>query len=356
MKNRKKKQLRKKTGLPPGSVVFVGNQKVEKVFIYYFQYDGEQFVEKTLDSHKDITFHQSTEEKVDWYDIRGLHYTELIEALGNIFGIHPLILEDVANTHQRPKFEDYEKGIFIVIKALNFDEEQLKIKTEQVALYFRKGLLVSFQETDSDLFEAIRKRLQNSQGRIRNKGADYLCYALLDSIIDHYYTILDKAEEAIDTLEEKLLNSPDNTIKGRIHHLKKELMLARKSITPLREAIGYFSKSESPLIESSTTLFVRDLYDHTIQIMDMVETYRDMLNGLQDLYLSEVSFKMNQVMQLLTVVSALFIPLTFLVGVYGMNFDNIPELHWKYGYFMLWGVMVMVFAALLFLFRRNKWI
>ncbi|KAA3627404.1 MAG: magnesium and cobalt transport protein CorA [Bacteroidetes bacterium] len=356
MKKQRKKHPRKKIGLPPGSVVFVGNRKVDKAFIHYLQFDSAHIEEKTFDNHSDITLHPSLDEKVHWYDIRGLHDTQLIEAIGKTFEIHPLILEDVANTHQRPKFEEYDKGIFIVIRALEFDKNNLETKTEQVGVYFKKGILISFQETDSDLFDGIRQRLHSSQGKIRQRGTDYLCYALLDTIADHYYIVLDEIESSIENLEEKILINPDNTIKGQIHQLKKELLVVRKSIYPLREAIGRFSKSESQFIEERSLVFIRDLYDHAIQIMDLSETYRDMLNGLQDLYVSEISFKMNQVMQVLTLVATIFIPLTFLVGVYGMNFENIPELSWKYGYFTLWVVMVLIFISLLFLFRKKKWL
>ena len=302
------KKTRKKIGLPPGSVIFTGNRKVEKVFIHYLQYDGEELNEKTLDNQKDIIFQQASDEKMDWYDIRGLHDTQLIELLGQTFSVHPLILEDVADIQQRPKFEEYEKGNFVIIRALSFDQVSLEVKTEQVAFYFRKGLLISFQETASDLFEAVRQRLHSGRGKVRQRGADYLCYALLDNIVDHYYIIFDEIGNAIEALETELLDNPDSSIKERIHRLKKELLTIRKSIAPLREAISRFSKSDSPFIEDSSAFFVRDLYDHTVQVMDMVETYRDVLNGLQDLYFSEISFRMNQVMQVLTIITALFVP------------------------------------------------
>ena len=356
MANPAKRKKRKISGLPPGSVIFTGNQKVEKVFIHYQQYDSEKLLEKTLDNHADIVFHKSPNDKVDWYDIRGLHDTSLLELLGGTFKIHPLILEDVADTYQRPKFEEYDKGGFVIIRALKFDKQKLVIQTEQVALYFRKGFLISFQESDSDLFGAVRKRLHSGRGKIRQRGADYLCYALLDNIVDNYFVILDEIEDVIEELEDQLLAAPDHEIKEQIHHLKKELLVVRKSINPLREAISRFSKSDNAFIEESSLVFVRDLYDHTIQIMDMVETYRDMLNGLQDLYLSEISFKMNQVMQVLTIITTIFVPLSFLAGLYGMNFSYIPELQFKYGYFILLIVMFLIFAGSLLYFRKKKWL
>lgn len=284
-----------------------------------------------------------------------MHDSNLIQLLGKTFELHPLILEDVVDIHQRPKFEEYENGIFIVIRALSFDRQAVKIKTEQIAIYFRKGLLLSFQETESDLFAAVRNRVHSGKGRIRRKGADYLSYALLDNIVDHYYIVLDEVENVVEGLEEELLTNPGHSIKEKIHSLRKELLVVRKSIAPLREAISRFSKSENDLIEESSVVFIRDLYDHTVQIMDMVETYRDMLNGLQDLYISEISFKMNQVMQVLTIITTIFVPLSFLCGLYGMNFDNMPELHFKYGYFILLGVMLLIALGSLIFFKRKKW-
>lgn len=347
---------RKKTGLPPGSVVFTGNRKVEKVLIHYVQYDSEILEQRVFDNHVESVFHQSPDDKVDWYDIRGIHDSQLIELIGKTFDIHPLILEDVADVHQRPKFEEYEKGNFIALRALKYDKTQCKVSTEQITLYFRKGFVATFQETESDLFESVRKRIHSGKGQIRQLGADYLAYALTDAIVDNYYLVLDEIEAVIEGLEEKLLSSQDLGSKGEIQGLKKELLVLRKSIAPLREAIGRFAKSESVFVEETSRIFVRDLYDHTIQIMDMVESYRDILNGLQDLLITEVSFKMNQVMQLLTLVATIFIPLTFLAGIYGMNFDNMPELHWEYGYFILLAIMAVTFIGLLVFFKRNRWL
>lgn len=355
MRPNNQKRKRKKPGLPPGTVVFTGKQKIEEVFISHIQYSPEQLKERSFKQSANIKFSSLLADQHTWYDIRGLHDIPLIESLGKTFDIHNLVLEDVVDIHQRPKFDEYANGIFIIIKALDFDTEKLKIRTEQVGIFFNKNLLISFQETESDLFVAIRQRIQNPAGKIRNGRVDFLAYALIDNIIDHYYLVLDKIEETIETLEDRILNNPDNTIKAQIHHLKKEILVVRKSISPLRETIGRFSKSDSPYIEERSFIFVRDLYDHTIQIMDMVENYRDMLNGLQDLYVSEISFKMNQVMQVLTIITTIFVPLSFLAGLYGMNFEYIPELHFRYGYFILLGLMFCIFMGSLAYFRKKKW-
>lgn len=350
------KHKKRRESLPPGSVVFKGNQKVEHVGIHYLKYNAEHLSDQTLNNQTDITFLQSAPDIVDWYDIRGLHDTLLIETLGRTFEIHPLILEDIVDTEQQPKFEEYEKGLFVVIRALKFDPEKEKMHVEHVAIYFKKGLVVTFQETDSDLFESVRARLHAKRGKIRQRGADYLVYALADTIVDQYYFALEDIEEVITSLEEELLNTANDTIRERIHHLKRNLIVARRTILPLREAINRFVKSENETIQESSKIFIRDLYDHTIQVMDMVENYRDMLSGLQDLHLSEISYKMNQVMQVLTVITTVFVPLSFLVGLYGMNFDHMPELHYYYGYFILWAIMLMIAGGLLLWFRRKKWL
>lgn len=352
----KKPKTTRKTGMIPGSVVFTGNRKVEKVLVHFLQYNEENLVDKVLDSHLGASLVPAQIDKVDWYDIRGMHDTDLIELFGQAYDIHPLVLEGIVDIHQRPKYDEYAKGIFITVKALSFDKNTLTSNKEHVAFYFNEGFVATIQETDSDLFEAVRDRIRGSKGRIRQRGSDYLVYALIDTIVDHYYVTLEDMEEVIETLEESMLFDVDMKSKGDIHRLKKELLALRKSISPLREAIGRFSKTDNPLVKDNNQVFIRDLYEHTVQVMDTVDSYRDILNGLQDLFISEVSFKMNKVMQLLTLISVIFIPLTFLAGIYGMNFDHIPELHYKYGYFILLGVMFVTALLLLYVFKRKKWL
>ena len=355
MKKPNAKKKDKIVGLPPGSIVFTGNRKVENVHVHYLNYDAKQFQEKTYDSHEKLIIHLSADEEVDWYDLRGLHDTSLIEALGKGFNIHPLILEDVADVNQRPKYEEYESGNFISLKALSFDRETYQVKKEQVAFYFRTGLVLTFQETASDLFQIVRQRLYSGRGRIRERGADYLVYAIIDALVDHYFIDQEDIQLAITDIESQLLDDPSENVKARIHLLKKQLLQIRKSIAPLREAMSRFARSESSFIDPKTSIFIRDLYDHTIQVMDMVDSFRDMLNGLQDLYLSEISFKMNQVMQVLTIITSIFVPLSFLAGLYGMNFDHMPELHFRYGYFILLGVMLLIFVGSIIFFKQKKW-
>ena len=346
----------KKIGLVPGAVVFTGNKKVEKVLIHYMQYDEQHIEEKVLDSHSKSTLAPSPIDKIDWYDVRGMHDTDLIERFGENFKIHPLILEGIVDIYQRPKFEEYANGVFITLRALHFNKTTYEVQKEHVAIYFNTGFIATFQETASDLFSTVRERLNASKGRIRQRNSDYLAYALIDTLVDNYYIVLEDMEEVIEILEEKIILDETTNSKNEIHRLKKRLLQIRKSIAPLREAISRFSKTESEFVNESSHVFTRALYEHTVQIMDTVDSYRDVLNGLQDLYISEVSFRMNKVMQLLTLISVIFIPLTFLAGIYGMNFDNIPELHYKYGYFVLLGVMFVTSVVLLFIFKRKKWL
>ena len=347
---------KKKTGLAPGSIVFTGNRKVEKVLIHHLQYDENNSKERVLNNHSESTLTKSKRPIVDWYDVRGMHDTELIDLFGTTFDIHTLILESIVDINQRPKFEEYEKGNFVLLRALTFDTEKLVVKKEHVAIYFNEGFIATFQETESDLFKSVRKRINSERTRIKTRLADYLAFALMDEIVDNYYLVLESIEFEIEILEEKIIDSIDSTNRNKIHHLKKELLILRKSISPLREAISNFYKSESSFIRDDSRVFIRNLYENTVQIMDTVDSYRDILNGLQDLFISEVGFKMNKIMQLLTIISVIFIPLTFLAGVYGMNFEYIPELKFKYSYFILWGVMITIFICMIYFFRKKKWL
>ena len=350
------KGKRKAAGMPPGSVIFTGRKKVEEIKVHFLVYDNTDLDEKVFTTKEFSDVDEVTKNKVDWYDTRGLHDTKFIEQLGQKFELHNLILEDVVDAHQRPKYDEYDNGIFIIFKALHFDKSQLKVTREQVAVFFRPDLILSFQEDETDLFSAVRSRLKAHSGRIRSRGADYLCYALIDNVVDQYFIVLDQMGDAIQEIEQKMMEEPTNEIRSDIHRMKKQIILVRKSISPLREAIGQFSRSENDHIDKSTSIFIRDLYDHTIQIMEMVESYRDVLNGLQDLYISEISLRMNQVMQILTIITTIFVPLSFLVGLYGMNFEYMPELGYRYAYFVLLGVMFLIFMGALWYFRRKKWL
>lgn len=353
IRNPLSRKRKSQIGAPPGTLIFTGEQKSEEVKIIRTVYDADSIetAEMKTDNLPDALLG-----KVTWYDIHGLHDVVLLEKIGRKFKIHPLILEDVLDVHQRPKFEEYKDSFFLIIKMLRFNEEKSEVEIEQIAIYVRDNLVISFQENTDSSFAAVADRLATGRGKVRQRAADYLAYALLDVTVDNYYTIIDKIETVTEKLEERILDDPDNKIKSEIHGLKLQMLVLRKSVSPLREAVNRFSDSDSPIIQETSQVFIRDLYDHTIQVMDMIETYRDVLNGLYDLYLSEISFKMNSVMQVLTIISTIFIPLTFLAGIYGMNFEYIPELQYRYSYPILWAIMLTIAVLLVFFFRRKNWI
>ncbi len=352
MAKRKRKTTRKH-GLPPGTLVFTGDRHSDFPEVILVQYGEQTADEKIL---REQIPEPESGHTVTWYDIRGLHHVPLIEQVGQKFGVHSLALEDVLDIQQRPKFEEYDNGVFVIAQALIFDEAAKEIQTEQIAIYAGDGFVLSFQEKPDDTFKTVRERILNGGGRIRKRGADYLVYALLDTVVDHYYVVLDKLEELIEAQEHEVLTNPNEMSKSGIHRLKLQVLSLRRSVHPLREAVNLFSRSDNPFVQESTRVFVRDIYDHTIQIIDSIETWRDVLNGLFDLYLSQLSYRMNNIIQVLTIISTIFIPLTFLAGVYGMNFDNMPELHWKYGYFITLGVMLTVALTLLYMFKRRRWL
>ena len=344
---------RKKTGAPPGTMVYTGQRQTENVHLHLTQYHGDFFDLQTADN---AVPEPRSEVATLWYDMRGLHDIDLVAGLGRRYGMHPLSLEDVVDVQQRPKMESYDEGVMFVIKAFAFDRATLDLSIEQVSIYLTRGTVLTFQEDAGDLFKSVRKRLETCTGRIRSRGADYLAYALVDNVVDKYFTVIDQIEEELDKLEETIMGSPGIDTKSRIHDLRLSLLTLRKSISPMRELMNRFGDSESELISADTQVYVRDLRDHVIQITDLIETYRDVTNGLYDLYVSEISFRMNSVMQTLTIVSTIFIPLSFLVGVYGMNWENMPELRTRYGYFVLWGVMISVILGMLGWFRSRRWI
>lgn len=349
------KNISKKTGLSPGTLTFVGHQKTEKLRISVIDYDGTTFSEKTVDTIEECLPFQETP-TVTWINIDGLHDTAVIDTVGRLFDIHPLVLEDILNTNQRPKIEIFDDFVYIVVKMLTVDEEKFTISSEQVSILLKKNIVISLQEKPGDILDPLRERIRKGLGRVRKMGTDYLTYAILDIIVDHYFAILETMGEEIERIEEELMNeSQPETLNG-IYRLKREMLFLRKSTWPLRELVNSFERSESPLIRKKTVPFLRDLYDHAIQIIDIVETSRDLLSGMLDLYLSNVSNKMNEVMKVLTVFAAIFIPLTFIVGIYGTNFDFIPELHWHYGYFEMWGVMIAVGVGLVIYFKKKKWL
>jgi magnesium transporter len=344
----------KKSGLPPGTPVFVGERKIEKTKITVMDYDENQYQEREIKEAEECFPFKSTP-SVTWINIDGIHDVEIIEKLGRNFDLHPLILEDIVNTHQRPKVEEFEQYIYIVLKMLTYDEKAKETRVEQVSLILGSNFVISFQEREGDIFEPVRDRIRNAKGRLRKMGPDYLAYALMDAVVDNYFVILERNGEKIEDLEDDVVSDPRPETLHEIHKLKREMIFLRRSVWPLRELVNMLERGESRLINKSTLIYLRDVYDHTIQVIDTVETYRDMLSGMHDTYLSSISNRMNEVMKVLTIIATIFIPMTFLSGVYGMNFEYMPELKWHWAYFTVWAVMASIAIAMVIYFKKKRW-
>ena len=335
--------------------MYIGKTKTEKVKITCIDYYGDYFQEKQMETIDDV-FPFSNTTTSTWINLDGIHQLDNIEKIGKHFNIHPLVLEDIMNTGQRPKMEDYGNYLFIVLKMLHYDEKDDETKTEQVSLVLSSKFVLSFQENEGDVFDFVRERIRTDRGRIRKMGVDYLAYSLVDAIVDNYFMVLEKIGEKIEDIEEELVKNPTPEVLHMIHRLKRELIFLRKSVWPLREVISKLERWESPLIDKSIDIYLRDVYDHTIQDIDALETFRDMLSGMLDIYLSSVSNRMNEVMKVLTIIATIFIPLTLIAGIYGMNFKYMPELDWFWGYPMVYVVMLAVSAVMLVYFRRKRWL
>jgi magnesium transporter len=349
-----KKQL-SKAGASPGTLIHIGEQKVDETRITLIDYDEAHLQERVLDTIEEA-FPLKDLPTVTWINIDGLHQLDIIEKVGQNFNIHPLVLEDIVNTGQRPKTEEFDDLIFVVLKMLHYSESSEKITSEQFSLVLGPNFLISFQEIQGDVFKTVRERIRKPKTRIRKAGCDYLAYALIDAIVDHYFLILEKLGENIEALEEDLLENPSPETLQTLHEMKREMIYLRKQIWPIRELINSLVKGESSLINESTSLFFRDIYDHTIQIIDTIESYRDILSGMLDIYLSTLSNKMNEVMKVLTIIATIFIPITFVAGIYGMNFKFMPELEWRWGYVMVWVIIVVVAGIMISYFKKKQWI
>lgn len=346
-----------KTGLPPGSPVYIGSSKSSKVKISVTYYNEQHFEEKQLSS-ADECFRYKGRDTISWINIDGVHDTEILRKVSECYGIHPLVQEDIANTGQRPKIEDYGDYLYIVLRMLSYDEKASNIRSEQVSIILGNDHVISFQEEgkEGDVFGQVRERLRSGKTKIRKEGSDYLCYCLIDEIVDSYFAIMEKLGERIEGVEEKLIANPTQKILNLIHQLKKETLSLRKSVWPLREVVNSMERGESPLIREGTRLYLRDVYDHTVEVIETVENYREMMSGMVDIYLSGISNKLNEVMKVLTIISTTFIPLTFIVGIYGMNFKNMPEMQWQYSYAAVWIVMLCVAGSMLVYFKKKKWL
>ncbi|MGQ0793670.1 MAG: magnesium/cobalt transporter CorA [Deltaproteobacteria bacterium] len=344
-----------KIGKHPGALVYVGDRKVEKVRIRLINYDAATLREEQFNSIEEV-FNCRNTAAVSWINIDGLHDVEVIEKIGGHFNLHPLLLEDVLNTEQRPKIEDYGHCLFIVLKMLEYNDKKERIEAEQMSLVLMPSVVITFQENYGDVFNPLRGRIKNFKGRVRAAGADYLAYALMDAIVDNYFVILERIGDKIEEIEGELLSNPTERTLAKLQKMRKEMLLLRKFVWPLREIVSALQREEFSLIDKASAAYIRDLYDHTIQVIDTIEALRDVLSGMVDIYLSSTGNRMNEVMKVLTIISTIFIPLTFVAGVYGMNFRYMPELSERWGYPAVLGIMLAAGCAMLLYFRRKKWL
>ena len=349
------KKFSHRKGLSPGTVVYIGKEKTAEVRITVMDYNKENFQKKEGIKPEDC-YPFKDKDSITWINIDGVHNTEVIEKIGRFFDLHPLLMEDVGDTTQRPKTEDYGDYTFVVLKMLYFNEKSEEIEIEQVSLILGKNFVISFQEKEGDVFDSVRERIEKNKGRIRKMGSDYLLYSLIDAVVDNYFSVLEKIGDRVEELEEDIVEEAARESLGNIHKSKKDMILLRRSVWPLREVINSLSREKTSLISGNVLIFFRDVYDHTIQVIETIETFRDMLSGLHDTYLSSISNKMNEIMKVLTMFASIFIPLTFVAGIYGMNFNYMPELDWRWGYFTVWGVILIVGISMILYFKRKKWL
>ena len=348
------KRRSKKAGLPPGSLVYVGDKKAYETEVGIIDYDVDNFVEKTVKTIEEcLPFKDKP--TVTWINVKGLE-TGFVDEIGRCFELHPLLLEDILNTDQRPKLDEFEKYLFFVVRILQYDEKEDEVRAEQISFVLGRNYVISFQETDGDIFDPLRERIRNGKGLIRKMGADYLAYAIIDAVVDGYFIVLEKMGDRIEYIEDELVLNPTTETLQLIHYLKRQMIVLRKSVWPIREVINRLDKVGSDLIKKGTFIYLRDVYDHTIQVIDAVETYRDLLSGMLDIYLSSISNRMNEIMKVLTIIGTIFIPLTFIAGIYGMNFMYMPELRLAWGYPAILLLMLITGISLVFYFRGKKWL
>ena len=344
------------TFLAPGTAVFVGERKLETASLHLIDFDGDHLHE-VVEASLEQCLHRLPYPTVTWVNVSGVHDVALIESLGEAFGLHSMTCEDIANTSQRPKWDEFPTYGFVAMKMLEVDETAQQVKIEHVSLLLGDTWVLSFLEDEGDVFESVRVRIRSASGRVRGHGADFLAFCLIDAVVDHYFLAVERIGDRIEMFDDHVLNDPADQVEiHEIHRFKRGLLALRRAVWPMREVVAAIAKSESDLIRADSRVFWRDLYDHTVQVIDMVETSRDTLASLHDTYLSSLSNRMNEVMKTLTIISTIFIPLTFIAGVYGMNFQNMPELTWPMGYFMVLAVMAVIALLLVLWFRRRHWL
>lgn len=365
IKHQTKKQLRKVTrllqsrpkqiGLPPGSLIYTGEREKEPIHFRVFEYNEQGFIENEYSDVESVLNLKSSKENI-WINIDGVHDVGIMEKIQNHFNIHPLAMEDILHTTQRPKIDEYDENLFVVIRMFLYDRENRELKNEQLSMILSENYLLTFLEDPGDVFDPVRERIRKTGTKIRKSKIDFLAYSILDAIVDSYFHILEQLGEEIEDLEDRLVINPGKEDLQLVHRMRRNMILLRKSMWPLREVISFLQRNDHSVIKSSTHIYLRDVYDHIIQIIDTIESYRDMIIGMLDVYLSSTSNKLNEVMKVLTVISTLFIPLTFLAGVYGMNFVHFPELGYEWMYpWGFWLITILIILGMIVFFKRKKW-
>lgn len=349
-----REKVQETVGQAPGTLIYTGSKNQAKVNVEIFSYNETDIDVKASESFEFVeNVYQA--DRINWINVSGLHNVQLIDKIGKKFELHPLMLEDVLHVDQRPKTEDFGEYLFFTIKM--FHKNKLKeTEFEHISFVLGKNLIICFQENPEDIFDLIRERLKTSFGKIRHKKADYLFYRFIDTIIDHYFVVLDQIAEKIEDLEDEVMDKPSTKTLQKLQMVRKELIYLRRSIFPIRESINTILRSETKLMSKETERYFTDVYDHTIQVIESMETYRDLLSGIMDLYMNTASNRMNEIMKVLTIMSTIFIPMTFIAGIYGMNFDHMPELHYKWSYPIAWIIMIGVAVFMLIYFRKKKWL
>lgn len=345
-----------KSGLPPGTLIHVGEKHETVSRISVIQYNQQVVTECEIVSIAELR-QLPHDGLITWVNIDGLSNTRIIEDIGVQLNIHPLVLEDILSTHQRPKLEEYEDYIYLVVKSISADyNHHLTLQYEQISILLLADYVITFKEKAGEIFKPVRYRLQNRKDRLHQNGSDYLTYVLLDSIVDEYFVIEDHLDEIIDPLEESLLSDPSQETLLTIQHLRRELITMKRSISPLRELLSTIQHVDTGLLQEKTLRYYGDVYDHVLRVTDALDSYRERIAVIQDIYLSSTSNKMNETIKVLTIFAAIFIPLTFIAGIYGMNFEYMPELKWRWAYPALWGVFIAISVGLLLFFKRKKWL
>jgi len=349
--------MARKAGMPPGSLVFHGEMEQAPAVITIIHYSETEFTQNEYDSFTQCHL-VKPELGVTWINVSGISQVKDLEQVGECFNIHPLVLEDILDIEQRPKIEDYEAYLYIALKAINYlpDAQKIEIRSDQVSLILGPHYVISFHEGNGDLFAPVRQRLMAEKGRIRKMGADYLAYSLIDVIVDNYFVELETFSDKVESLEDEVVIKPTPLTLREVHRFKNDMIMLRKSLWPLREVIARLERRESLLISENLTMYLKDVYDHTIIAIETVETYRDILSGMLDIYLSSVNNRLTDTMKVLAIIATLFMPLNFITSFYGMNFKNMPELEWHYGYYGVIGAILMTAVFMIIFFKRKHWI